>query len=145
MSGRQLGTRLVQADLFRPDTDVDRRADRRIADERAGRSDAGAVRQPNGGVRRIGSFKDAGQQVADTQEARHEARHRALVEALRVAQLLVMALVHDGDPIRHRHRLLLVVGHVDERDPDLLLDAFEFALHLLAQLQVKGAQGLVQE
>ena len=68
-----------------------------------------------------------------------------LVEALRVAQLLVPAAVHDGDPIGHRHRLFLVVGHVDERDPDLLLDALELDLHLLAQLEVERAERLVEE
>ena len=85
------------------------------------------------------------QQVADAQEAGHEARARALVEALRVGQLLVAALVHDGDAIGHRHRLFLVVGHVDERDPDLLLDALELDLHLLAQLEVEGAERLVEQ
>ena len=87
----------------------------------------------------------AAQQVADAQEAGHEAGRRALVQRLRVAQLLVPALVHHGDAVGHRHRLLLVVGHVDERDPDLLLDALQLGLHLLAQLEVERAQRLVEE
>ena len=37
------------------------------------------------------------------------------------------------------------MGHVDERDPDLLLDALQLDLHLLAQLEVEGAQRLVEE
>ena len=37
------------------------------------------------------------------------------------------------------------MGHVDERDPDLLLDPLELDLHLLAQLEVEGAQRLVEE
>ncbi len=37
------------------------------------------------------------------------------------------------------------MGHVDERDPDLLLDALELDLHLLAQLEVEGAERLVEE
>ena len=86
-----------------------------------------------------------GQEVAHPQEAGHEPGGRPLVQALRVAELLVLAAVHDGDAIGHRHRLFLVVGHVDERDPDFLLDPLQLDLHLLAQLQVEGAEGLVQE
>ena len=37
------------------------------------------------------------------------------------------------------------MGHVDEGDADLLLDALELDLHLLAQLEVEGAQRLVEE
>ena len=37
------------------------------------------------------------------------------------------------------------MGHVDERDPDLLLDPLELDLHLLAELQVEGAERLVEE
>ena len=80
------------------------------------------------------------QEVADAEEARDEARRRPLVEDLRVAELLVAAAVHHGDAIGHRHRLLLVVGHVDERDPDLLLDPLQLDLHLLAELQVERAR-----
>ena len=37
------------------------------------------------------------------------------------------------------------MGHVDERDPDLLLDPLQLDLHLLAELQVEGAERLVEE
>ena len=37
------------------------------------------------------------------------------------------------------------MGHVDERDPDLLLDRLELDLHLLPQLEVQGAQRLVEK
>ena len=53
--------------------------------------------------------------------------------------------VHDRDPVAHRERLLLVVGHVDERDPDLGLDALELDLELAAELEVERAQRLVEE
>src|SRR5918994_279887 len=46
---------------------------------------------------------------------------------------------------RRRQGLLLVVGHVDERDADLLLDRLQLHLHLLTQLQVEGSEGLVEE
>src|SRR5436190_30362 len=71
-----------------------------------------------------------------------------LVDRRRRADLLDLALVGDGEPVTHRQRLLLVVGHVDERDPDLAngaLDPLQLDLHLLAQLQVEGAQWLVEQ
>ena len=42
-------------------------------------------------------------------------------------------------------RLLLVVGHVDEGDSDVRLQALQLDLHLLAQLQVERAQRLVEQ
>ena len=43
-----------------------------------------------------------------------------VVERLRCADLLDPAAVHDRDPVAHRERLLLIVGHVDEGDADVL-------------------------
>src|SRR5215472_12117340 len=37
------------------------------------------------------------------------------------------------------------MGDIDERDPDLTLDALELYLHLFPQLQVKRAKRLIQE
>ena len=37
------------------------------------------------------------------------------------------------------------MGDIDEGDAHLLLDALELDLHVLAELQVEGAQGLVQK
>jgi hypothetical protein len=133
---------VVEADLFRPDADVDGRA----AVDRVGRrADHRAVCELDDPETVRGSLALATEQVADTQERGREPGGRVLVERLRVAQLLVPAGVHDGDPVGHRHRHLLVVGHVDERDPDLLLDALELDLHLLAQLEIERAQRLVEE
>ena len=42
-------------------------------------------------------------------------------------------------------RLVLRMRHIDERDADFLLDGLELDLHLLAQLQVEGAERLVEE
>ena len=62
-----------------------------------------------------------------------------------VPELLDLALVHDRDPVAHRERLFLVVGHVDERDPDLDLDALELELEAAAELEVERAERLVEE
>ena len=37
------------------------------------------------------------------------------------------------------------MGHVDERDADLALDALELELHRLAQLEVERAERLVEQ
>ena len=59
--------------------------------------------------------------------------------------LLDPAVVEHRDAVAHRQRLFLVVRDVDERDPDLLLDPLELDLHLLAELEVEGAERLVEE
>ena len=59
--------------------------------------------------------------------------------------LLDTAAVHDGDPVGHRKRLLLVVRDVDEGRSELRLDALQFELHLLAELDVERTERLVQE
>ena len=61
------------------------------------------------------------------------------------ADLLDLALGHDHHRVRHGQGLLLVVGDEDKGDARLLLDFFQLHLHVLAQLQVQGAQGLVQQ
>ena len=68
-----------------------------------------------------------------------------LVNLARAADLFHPAAVHDGDPVGHRERLLLVVRHVDERRPELGLDPLQLELHVLAQLHVERPQRLVEE
>ena len=70
---------------------------------------------------------------------------RPLVDVLGRADLLDAAVRHHRDPVRHRQRLLLVVGHVDERDPDLALDPLQLELQPLAELQVERAERLVEQ
>ena len=54
-------------------------------------------------------------------------------------------VVEHGDAVAHRERLALVVGDEDERDADLVLDGLQLDLHLLAQLEVEGAERLVEQ
>src|SRR4030095_8626418 len=44
-----------------------------------------------------------------------------------------------------RQRLFLVVGQLDERDPDLALELLELDLHLVAELAVERTQRLREE
>ena len=68
-----------------------------------------------------------------------------LVELDRCRELLDAALVEDRDAVAHRERLLLVVGDEDEGDADVALDLLELDLHLAAQLEVEGAERLVEQ
>ena len=68
-----------------------------------------------------------------------------LVDLLRRPALGDPALGHDRDAVRHRERLLLVVGDEDEGDPDLALDLLQLDLHLAAELQVERAERLVEQ
>ena len=54
-------------------------------------------------------------------------------------------MVHDRDPVAHRHRLDLVVGDVDGGRADLLLQAADLAARLRAQLGVEVRQRLVHQ
>ena len=81
--------------------------------------------------------------VAD--EGRDEARARGLVDLGRRAHLLDAAVLHHRDAVREAHRLALVVGHVQERDPDLVVDEVELDQHALAQLEVERGERLVEQ
>ena len=87
----------------------------------------------------------AGEQVGLAEEVRDERRARQFVELLRRAELLDPALVHDRDGVGHGHGLLLVVGHVQEGQPDLVLDRLQLQLHLAAQLEVERAERLIEQ
>src|SRR5581483_5370716 len=83
--------------------------------------------------------------VRDADEAGDELADGTLVHVGRPADLLDPPVVEDGDPVAHRQRLLLVVRDVDERDPNLLLDPLQLDLHLLTELEVERAEGLVEQ
>ena len=86
-----------------------------------------------------------GQDVGDADEVGDEARARPLVDFVRRADLHDAAEIHDGQPARHRHRLLLVVRHHDEGEAELLLQAHQLEARALAQLAVERGQRLVEQ
>ena len=81
--------------------------------------------------------------VAD--EGRDEARPRGLVDLDGRADLLDPPRIHDGDAVAEAHGLALVMGDVEERDADLVVDHVELDEHPLAELEVEGGQRLVEE
>ena len=60
-----------------------------------------------------------------------------MVEGFRGTQLIEPALAHHGDPVRQVERLLLVVGHIEGRNPNLLDQAAELTPCLFTQCGVK--------
>ena len=87
----------------------------------------------------------AGEQVGGAHEAGDEGGAGVLVELRGGRDLLDAAVAEDGDPVAHRQRLLLVVRHEHEGDADLSLQLLELELHRPAQLEVQGAERLVEQ
>ena len=114
------GRRPGQAQPFRPDADL-----LRAAVEFLG----------VGGVEDVGGADEVG----------HERAAGALVDLVRRADLFQAPVVEDADPVAHGQGLLLVMGDEDEGDAERALQFLEFHLHLLPELQVQGAQRLVQQ
>ncbi len=85
------------------------------------------------------------QQIIFTDEAGNKWALRLFVERFRRGDLLNPTAAKDSHPVRQHHRLLLVVGHVDDRDPQATLDAPDFILHFLTQTAIKGAERFVHQ
>ena len=83
--------------------------------------------------------------VGGADEAGDKRCLRSGVELTGRVELLDPPLVEHRHPIRHRQRFALIVGHIDEGDAQMTVQAFEFGLHLLPQLQIQRAQGLIQQ
>src|SRR5262249_29969770 len=84
-------------------------------------------------------------QVVVAKEAGDVFAERAVIDLVWRAKLDDSSSVYHADPVRHRYRLLLVVGDEEESGLDLPLQALQEALHLPAKLGVEGAQRLVQQ
>ncbi len=85
------------------------------------------------------------EEVRLADEGGDEAGRRLVVERVRRADLLQPAVVHDGDPVGHHQRLLLVVGDVDDRHPQLVVQRLDLQLEPFPQLLVERAERLVHQ
>src|SRR5262249_25299411 len=63
----------------------------------------------------------------------------------RRADLHDFPIRHYRDPVRHHHRLILVMGHQEYRDADAALNFLDLDLQLLAQLAVERTQGFIEK
>ena len=126
-----------------PDVGRERRARRRGARRRAQR----AGRRATASTVAVGALErgldHVHRRAAD--EAGDEQVDRAVVELLRRRDLLQLALAHHGDAVAHRHRLDLVVGDVDRRHAELVLQLADLGAHLDAQLRVEVRERLVHQ
>jgi len=59
--------------------------------------------------------------------------------------MLDASVVDDGDPVGDRHRLALIMRDVEDRDAEPIVERLQLRLHVLAQLAVERAEGLVEE
>ena len=66
---------------------------------------------------------------------------RAVVKLPRRAQLLQRSAAHHRDPVGHRHRLDLIVRHINRRDARGPLEASNLDPHLAAQAGVELESG----
>ena len=70
---------------------------------------------------------------------------RALVEILRARDLPDPAVAHHRHPLAERHRLRLVVRHVDGRDAEALVELRQGGAHADAELRVEVRERLVEQ
>ena len=80
-----------------------------------------------------------------TDEAADEDARRIVVDLVRGADLLDLAALEDHDAVGERHRLHLIVGHVDDGGADGLVETLDLGPHLTAQLGVEVGERLVEE
>ena len=91
------------------------------------------------------SCDDAGQPVVLADELGDEGILRALIELGRGRELLHDAVIEHGNAVRHGQRLGLIMRHIDDGYAQALMQMADLILHLLAQLLVERAQGLVHQ
>src|SRR5262249_43383267 len=87
----------------------------------------------------------AGEEVRDPDEVRDEVGGRRRVDLFGTTDLLDVTVTHDRDAIGDRERFLLVVGHVDRRDTDVLLDLADLAAQPQPDLGVERRERLVEQ
>ena len=85
------------------------------------------------------------QQIRVPNKLRRVGGGRPAVNFARRRHLLQFSRAQQRDPVRHHHRLFLIVGHEDERNADLALQRFQFHLHLSPQIRVQRGKRLIQQ
>ena len=90
-----------------------------------------------------GAFEKVHRRRAD--EARDEQISRPVVELERRADLLNQPVMHHDDPVGHGHGFDLVVGHIDGRRLQALMQFLDLGAHGHPQLGVEVGQRLVEQ
>src|SRR6185295_2799115 len=95
-------------------------------------------------MRGSGADRD-GDEMRFPDEFGDEPAFGALVYISRLADLAQAALVDHGDAVRHGQGLALIVGDVDRRHAEPLVQMADLDLHLLSELLVERGQWLVHQ
>ena len=145
------GPRCVAEDVLGPDAEDHLRGPRRSGACRGPAAAASRVSPSTSGKLHRGRRRrrtDLGRDEVHRRRA-HEAGDeevgRAVVDRLRLVELLQLALVHDRDARGERHRLDLVVGDVDRGLADAVVQLLDLGAHLDAELGVEVGERLVEE
>ncbi len=83
--------------------------------------------------------------IAFTDEIRDKGIFRFIINVYGRADLKNVPPVHDDDRIAHGQGFLLIVGHINKGNADLLLNLLELYLHFFSQLEIQSAQRFVQK
>ena len=78
-------------------------------------------------------------------KVRHKLVGRTLIQNLRRPNLLNIPMVHDGNPITDRHRLFLIMRHIDRRNADAVLNLLDDRAHLNAQFRIEIGKRLIHQ
>ena len=97
------------------------------------------------GARDAAAFNAQHVHARTADELRGKLRARNPIDVERRGHLLDAALAQQHHLIGHAHRFRLVVRHVDNAQPKLLLKRAQFVSHLLAQLCIKIGERFVHQ
>src|SRR6266850_4942295 len=78
-------------------------------------------------------------------EVRNEERRGPVIDVARACNLLDDAVVHHGDHVGHRHGLELIVGDVDRRRSESVVQRAQFADHRFAHFGIERSQRLIHQ
>src|SRR5262249_47475238 len=84
-------------------------------------------------------------EVCPADEACHESRFRVAIDVQWNIQLIYPSAVHHGDAIGDRHRLRLIVSHIDCSHVELVVQPPDFCTHLLTQISIEIRKGFVEQ
>lgn len=85
------------------------------------------------------------EQVAVADKRSNEGRFGFVVERLGCSGLKDSSATQDGNPVREHQGFRLVVSDQDEGGAKLVLEGFQLALHVAAQVWIKGCQGFIEQ
>src|SRR6516165_4653851 len=107
---------------------------------------AAAAAQPAAGAGEVRFIEHLSlDDIARSDEARHEFRLRPVIDLFRRACLLDPACIHDRNDVGRGHCLGLVVGDIDRGVAIFVVQATNLEAHLFTQIGIEVGQRLIQQ